>query len=409
MLTFSTESSIQPLQPLQECISPSLQVPPNWTKAASKVRHSQERWLQKALPEAGPAKATITSMTKTPSPTLSAQHPSTLLAIGKASDIDQTTGTRSTQIMAMVHGEAGNLLRLIKPRVEALKWNSQPDTKLRSLNPVAGEDCYWLGSGSAIQQITFGADSDGFTSWLAVLKAESITILRPIYRRVQTPSSISVDAGKRYPPSRLSPNPILSLGNERTGARPYADVSFNPWYIRQFATVDQQGYWSVWNIEGQKRKRTTFEARPGRSGHIQDDSSPGLGFKTHDSADGWGRVLWAGGVSTLILCDRRNLTVFDLKAAPKRLYSPEVVHTRSIDWILDMKRSPANLNHVFVLTTRQIFWLQIGEADEDQGEQIGYAGVKIILSCQHFRNQEDETAKLDLLGENEGTPKSLES
>jgi hypothetical protein len=73
-----------------------------------------------------------------------------------------------------------------------------------------------------------------------------------------------------------------------------------------------------------------------------------------------------------------------------------------------MKRCPVNLNHVFVLTTRQIFWLQISVAGEDQHEQLGYAGAKILLSCQHFRNQEDETAKLDLSGENEGTILSFE-
>ncbi len=346
-------------------------------------------------------------MAKAPHAASSALHFSTLLAVGKATDIDQTTGTRSTQIIAMVHGEAANLLRLVKPRVEALKWDSQHDAKLRSINPTAGEDCYWLGGGGAIQQITFGAGSDSFSSWLAVLKAESITILRPIYRRVQTPSSISNNIGRQYPPSRLSPNPIVSLSNGRNGSRLYADVSFNPWYIRQFAVIDQKGYWSVWDIEGQKRKRTTFEAKPGRSGHIQDDSSPVQGFKSYDSADGWGRVLWAGGVSTLILCDRRNLAIFDLNGAPRRLISPQVVHPKTFDWILDMKRSPADFNYIFVLTTRKILWLQITEAGEDQGEKFDHAGAKILLSCQHFRNHEDETAKLELLGENQGTSISL--
>lgn len=396
------------MQPLQEYIPPSLRVPPNSTKTAARVRQSQERWLRKALPEAGPAKATITSIIKTLNHTSSAQHPSTLFAMGKAADIDKTTVTRSIQIMGMVYGEAGNILRLVKPRVEALKWDSQHDTKLRLLNPVAGEECYWSGSGGAIQQIAFGADGDGSTSWLAVLKAESITILRPVYRRVQIPYSTSIDIGRRYPPSRLNPNPILSLSNERTGARPHANVSFNPWYIRQFAVMDQQGYWSVWDIEGQKRKRTTFEAKPGRSGHIQDDSSPGQGLKSHDNADGWGRVLWAGDVSTLILCDRRHLAVFDLKAAPKRLHSPEILHSKSIDWILDMRRCPVNLNQIFILTTKQVFWLQITEAGENQDGQFGYAGAKILLSCQHFRNYEDETAKLEVLGEDEGIVISLE-
>jgi RNA polymerase I-specific transcription initiation factor RRN6 len=362
-----------------------------------------------ALPEAGPAKASITSMIKAEMSDLSAHRSSSLLAIGRAADIDHMTGTRSIQIMGMVHGEAGNLLRLVKPRIEGLKWDSQHDTKLRSVNPIAGEECYWAGSGGAIQQITFGADGDGSTSWLAVLKEESITILRPVYRRVQTPSLTSIDVNGKVPPSRLNPNPILSLNTEQTSAKSYTDVSFNPWYIRQFAVMDQQGYWSVWDVEGQKRKRTTFKARPGRSGHIQDDLPPGQGYASQDSLDGWGRVLWAGSVSTIIVCNRRSFSVFDLKAAPKRLHSPEIVHPNSIDWILDIKRSPVNLNQIFVLTTKQVFWLEIAEADENRDKQFGCVGAKILLSCQHFRNQEDETAKLELLGEMDGTVISVET
>lgn len=341
-------------------------------------------------------------MTKTADPALSAQHPSNLLAVGKAANMDRMTGTRSIQIMGMVHGEARNILRLVKPRVEALKWDRQHDTNLRSVNPVAGEYCDWSGSGGPIQQIAFGADGDGPTSWLAVLKAESITILRPVYSRVQTLSSISTDYGRRYPPSHLNPNPILSLSSQQTGSRPHAHVSFNPWYVRQFAIMDQQGYWSVWDIEGQKRKRTTFEAKPGRSGHIQDDSSTVQGPKSHHSADGWGQVLWAGSVSTLVLCDRRSFAVFDIKATPKRLHTPEIVRAKSIDWVLDMKRSPVNLNQIFILTTKQVFWLQITEAGENIDEDFGYAGAKILLSCQHFMDFEDEAAKLEVMGENEG-------
>lgn len=342
-------------------------------------------------------------MTKALSPPGFGPYSSTLLAIGRAANLDHMSGTRVIEIMAMVYGEAGNILRLIRPRIEALKWDSSDGAKLRLLNPSSSEDCYWLGDGGPIQHITFAVDSDGFTSWLAVLKAESTTILRPIYRRDLIPSKISVGPGIRYPPSRLSPNPVLRLGNERTGARPHAHVSFNPWYVRQFAIIDQRGYWSVWDIEGQKRKRTTFEAKPGQSGHIQDDLLSDESFKSYHSADGWGRILWAGGFSTLVLCDRRNLAVFDLRAKPKRLYSPEIIHPKSTDWILDVKRSITDLHHIFILTTTRILWLQITEAGEDQDEKYASGGAKILLSCQHFRNQEDETAKLELFSRNEGS------
>jgi RNA polymerase I-specific transcription initiation factor RRN6 len=328
--------------------------------------------------------------------------PSTLFAIGMASDIEHDSGSRKTQIMAIAYGEAGNVLRLIKPRVEALGWDGRRGTKLRSLNPISSENGYWIGDGGPIQSITFASDMNGLSSWLAVLKSECTTILRPTYHQVNAPSTSTIKMGKKYPPSRLNAKLIVAMRMESTGGRPHADVSFNPWYVRQFAVVDKQGHWSVWNIEGQKSKRVTFEATPGRSGHIHDDSLSDLSFKSTCDSDGWGRILWAGSVSTLIVCDRHNLAVFDLKATPKRLYSPPLVRPDSGEWILDVKRDPNNLQHIFVLTTRHVFWLQVTAAGEDHDELSGYVGARILLPVRHFRNDEDDTAKLALFDENDG-------
>jgi RNA polymerase I-specific transcription initiation factor RRN6 len=390
------------LNPLEQCVAPSIQVTPELTTLPSQSNYAQTRWLAKTLPEAGSAKTLISFIQRTESATQNSASSSSLLAIGRASDIDHTSGLRDVQIVAMAHGQAGNILRLIKPRVEALGWDGRHGTKLRSLNPASSEECFWAEDGGSIQHITFAADGDGQTSWLAVLKAEFTTILRPIYRRVQAPSPLIAHSSIRYPASRLSANPILTLKNEKTGARPHVDVSFNPWYIRQFAIFDQQGYWTVWDIEGQKRRRATFEAKPGKSGHIHDDLISDQSFKIYGSADGWGRIMWAGSVSTLVVCDRRSLAVFDLKSAPKRLYSPELVHPNSTDWILDVKRNPNNLHQIFVLTSNQVFWLQINAAGEDRDGLYGYVGARILLSCRHFRNGEDDTAKFELFGEKDG-------
>jgi RNA polymerase I-specific transcription initiation factor RRN6 len=192
------------------------------------------------------------------------------------------------------------------------------------------------------------------------------------------------------------------LQSERTGTRPHADVSFNPWYNQQFAILDEQGNWSIWSIEGLQRKRAKTEASPGKSGHIhdgllQDESLPEL-----RNADGWGRVLWAASLSTIIICQRRHLAIFDLKAHPKRLYSPALVDAKATDWIVDVKRSPLRLDQIFVLTTTQIFWLQVTATDERVNQDDGYAGARILLSCHHFRDEEDETMKLEIMSEYDG-------
>jgi RNA polymerase I-specific transcription initiation factor RRN6 len=200
----------------------------------------------------------------------------------------------------------------------------------------------------------------------------------------------------------LSQNPIVNLKIETTGGRPHADICFNPWYIRQFALVDQRGYWSVWDCEGQKTKRTTYRATVGRSGHIFDDIQRDEAAKLTYKSDGWGQILWVGSVSTLLVADRRHLALFDLKSKPRRLNSPELVPRNSTGCILQVRRSVAELDQVFVLTTSRIFLLKVKSASENFEPGVGDAGAIIILSCPHFRDSEDETVKIELLRNEEG-------
>lgn len=339
---------------------------------------------------------------------MTSRRPLELLANGKATVLSTLSGSKTVEIMAMVHGEAGNILRLIKPRTEALGWDGSYGIRLRSFNPCSSEDCYWLEGGDPIQQITFASDNDGPSSWLAVRKNDSTCIFKPTYHSTPTPSSVSKSLKSRYPLSRLSANPLLILKSDKTGGSPHCDISFNPWYMKQFAVVDEQGQWSVWDIEGLKKKRTTFEAVPEKSGHIHEDLLQKAEPKVLHEAEGWSRVMWAGGVSTLVVCDRHRIVVYDLKATPKLLHSPEIVDPVSTDWILDAKRSPVNLHHIFVLTNTQLFWIYIDAAGEGNDEEEPLAGARVILSSRHFRDAEDGSIRLHLFRESDGVcfPKS---
>ena len=322
---------------------------------------------------------------------------STLMDVGFAVDKEYISAVKKMQISATASGESGNLLRLIRPRIEALGWDNHHGIKLRVLNPASAEECFWLGDGGPIRQIIFAVDTDGLTSWLAVRRAESTTILRPSFRHPAKPSTFPTGFMGAGAQARLFPNPLLSLKIETTGGRPHADVSFNPWYIRQFAIVDQQGYWSIWDIEGQSRKRINFDVIRGKSGHIHDERSLDRDARLTSTPNGWGRVLWAGGVSTLIVCERRSLAVFSLKGQPKRLFCPDIIDLKSAHWILDVKRSKTRLDEIFVLTTSHIFWIQIHAVGEEVRNESETVGAEILLSCRHFRDGHNEMLKLEVL------------
>jgi RNA polymerase I-specific transcription initiation factor RRN6 len=360
----------------------------------------------KAIPEVGPAIGMLALLNRESKRPALHSHRSTLLTVGFATDMDHLSGNRNLQILALPSGGAGNVLRLIKPRVEGLGWEGHNGIKLRVLNPVSSEECFWHGEGGPIEQATFGIDNNRHTSWLAVRRAESTAILRPTFHRVPVTTTVQQDLGATYAPSRLRPNHLLTLKTDQTGGRPHVDVSFNPWYVRQFAIVDEQGHWSIWNIEGQNRKRKTIKAIPGRSGQVHSDSLD-LGSNVTSVADGWCRVLWAGSVSTLLGFERRSFSIFDLKGPPKRLSCPAVINPRSTDWILDVKRSANRLDEIFILTTTEIYWMQIYPLGEDSVDTIDHNGAKILLSCRHFRDGEDNSLKIEVLLEDDGMIRRL--
>jgi RNA polymerase I-specific transcription initiation factor RRN6 len=163
--------------------------------------------------------------------------------------------------------------------------------------------------------------------------------------------------------------------------------------------VDDEGSWSIWDIEGRIRKRSTLELVPGKSGHIYDGYAGDPTLKAPDNADGWHRLLWASNVSTIVLCNRRHIAIFDVKSAPIRLHGTELLDANSTDWILDVKRSALNLSHLFVLTSTRIFWVEINTATEDKD---GGLGVGIILSYRHFWDPNDDTMKLEALNDANG-------
>lgn len=179
----------------------------------------------------------------------------------------------------------------------------------------------------------------------------------------------------------------------------HADVAFNPFYNRQIAVVNQGGGWSIWENEPRHSKARNPKLKMSKCGNLLDDYNPdqSLRIPKYTFADGWHRIFWICNLSTVIACSRTHLALFDITSHPKRLDSTEFMIAKGIEIILDVKRSAKHMNHAFVLTTSRIYWLEINLASEPDKIHMRPAGVRVISSYRHFRNENDDTMRLAIL------------
>jgi RNA polymerase I-specific transcription initiation factor RRN6 len=164
------------------------------------------------------------------------------VALGRAVYVDHKPGYRTDPIIAIPGGEAGHVLRLIRPHVESCAWGKKSSVKLSLLDAASSSIGYWVGNGGPIYQITFAGEYNESSELLAVRQASEITIFRPMYHRQPIPAVVPSGYAKQYPSSRLSVNPVTVLTADKCGSKRHADVSFNPFYSRQFGTVDDRAY-----------------------------------------------------------------------------------------------------------------------------------------------------------------------
>ena len=330
---------------------------------------------------------------------------SELLDFGKAVKTDDKSWDPRTQpIAAVAGGVAGEAVRLIQIHKAQAWWQGHRSVRLDTIGLQNREYGWWQGNGGPVLQLCFAKRKGESSAWLAVRCHGSTTILYPLMHRLPAPASSlrsEYVAKAYYSSSRLEANPIANLPIQRSGGAPHIDVSFNPWYQQQFAVLDQQGHWSIWDIESKDKGRNSWTLTAGVSGHILDQYTQGPEM-VNVEADGWGAILFVGSVSTLVVVGRRILSIFHLKSKPERLVAPELIVAKSSDWILDVKRSPIDDRHMFVVTSSCIFWLQIQSSEDMHDEKASRSGTSILLSWKHFRHQEDISLRLHIVYSTQG-------
>lgn len=329
---------------------------------------------------------------------------SSLLDLGYAVEFgNDDSGNRVVPIAAFASGECGNSISFRRLEEDTLELKHQT-TWMRVPSIGETEATGWLAGGAPVRQICFARTIDEKPTWMAARFPDSTTILRPIYHRDPVPIQIHREKGRVLSNgaynSRLDPNPLVQISNSRTGGFAHADVTFNPWYQRQFAIVDQQGNWTIWDVSGRhRRNKGNWAATCVKSGSLPwFDIGDSLDLDDQPRHDGWVAIEWAGNVKTLIVSDRRCPMLYRLEGDQVWSVSIELGLKIKSEWILDMKRSPLNVSHFFILTTTRIFWLDVTPSPE------GDTGPSLYprLSWRHFRDPEDMTLQLSPLLINEG-------
>lgn len=302
---------------------------------------------------------------------------------------------RERDIVAIPSGQSGNILRLVAPEKERQGWLGDSTIWLEGRALGEGESGYWVGDGAPIQQLCFDQSGE-LSQFLAARFSDKTVFFHPTrnkHRQPATPSRLY-----KLPSSHIDPKPILSLLVKETGGTPHADVAFNPKCQRQFGLIDQKGNWTIWDIESswKKQEGTTeriivYSVSCTTCGHISLLEAE----EEHGARqDGWGRILWIGDVTTILVCDRRRLEVFDVGGSQSTLLeSPSLVSDRSAEWILDVKRNPCNEHRFFVLTSTRLFLMAV-TTSSNKHEEESTPGASILLSWTHFRELEDVSLQL---------------
>ncbi|KAF7714709.1 Uncharacterized protein PECH_007066 [Penicillium ucsense] len=319
----------------------------------------------------------------------------TLLDLGYASyhGVDDTRGRYPVAIAAAVTGECGNTIsfHVVTDEVGELPIE---DAAHRVPSIGQAEITEWSKRGAPIQHICFAKPLEEKSTWMAARLQQGTTIFRPLYRRVPVPMYVSDDDTAFSAPlrnSRLDANPIIEIDQSQTGGFPHADVTFNPWYPRQFAVVDTRGNWSIWEISGrQRRRRATWAVACTKNGALpQMDDKPDSTKTRHD---GWASIEWVADFSTILVSDRRCLMLYRLVDGQVESDLVELGMTRQSEWILDVQRSTQVVSHFFVLTTSRLLWYDIASfSSSAYGTRVP---LRPRVTWLHYRDPEDTTLHL---------------
>ncbi|KAM6530769.1 hypothetical protein FSOLCH5_000264 [Fusarium solani] len=384
-----------------ELYPPSKSSAPEVSSNLWQERRTQRRWLLQSHPEAFVGNSALQELLEENMNRYSKVEGEAvdrpLLSIGQMTNVADSSRVKGALMLAAVTGESGELLRLARIDESKWQWDHNKDTALH-LSVIDPEDpdeeAIWASDGLPISQVKFATSLTRYDAvrWVIVQKQTSTTILQPEYHKVPVgqPPTADLDAQQQRL-SRIDPNPIVTVSHKKTGSNAQVDVAFNPnskGQHPQMAIIDECGYWSVWDVIGNKNTRLALQ----KCGHISEGLLNELPSTTESSAEKHG-ILFVGTAkvdsfwedatqgddddangfasrsSHLLLWNREKYEVIDMASNMVLPQLPILTPLKGKpDSILDVRISPVNQNHIFVLTMQNLFWIDLFAPSREEDE-----------------------------------------
>ncbi|KAM3162664.1 Rrn6p [Lachancea thermotolerans] len=198
---------------------------------------------------------------------------------------------------------------------------------------------------------SFGRSSDT----LAALTENGLTVLRI--------KSIDDHTGK------LAAEAPISLGFSSLEDFPFADVSFNPWDINEFAIIDVKGNWCI----GTRIKRGARESR------LRLSSNKRGTLYDPEELSSWRRLEWGSEYFRLIAVSRGRLVEIDLNNRSQL----EIIQAKSWSSLRDYKRIDEQFS--LITTSKEVIFVNLRSSN-----------IERILSWKHDLNPDDTTLKSEV-------------
>ncbi|MCJ1308338.1 hypothetical protein MMC25_001991 [Agyrium rufum] len=338
-----------------------------------------------------------------------------LLALGRIHEAsDDHKRTRSIDVAACVCGANGEDVRIAMLTSQYFTLEGNPDNSFRTHSFKESEQGFWCGPGDPVRQLCFSAQADRPGALLAVRNQRFLTILQPELKQKYVPPSVFSEArGKaRYAASKVDANCLLSMSAGDLGLSTLADVSFNPWYDQQVAVIDDQGKWTLYELRKEHRKYNVDLIAQSilESSNHSEDSDPSVYNVVAANAkpdkidekddgipisDGWARVLWVSNFTTLLVCNRNAIAIYDFKGGNHTMKSsqPKSVMKVGSGQILDVRRSDSDFSSVFVLSTDKVCLLRVRNS-QGSDEDVANPPAQLELVWRHYRNPFDMSMQI---------------
>lgn len=353
---------------------PSVQAGQETNQVVASLRHTRQvRDLVKAYPEFQPAAAFIPHILRLSERVqeVTACHDTQRGKLFDIGSIPSESDHKPVKVAAFPYGQTGSGLRIVQIQTQKQGWN---DTKKAWIEVpiVHGNEAVWFGHGVPVLQICFAHSTERSDAFLAVRLPTRTLIFRPILRKAPVCAASA---------SRLDSNLVYEIPNSKTGGRQHADITFNPWYPRQFGIIDQAGHWTIWELEG----RTDMTAKCLRKGSVLGE----IANPISPIDGGWAQMLWVHSPTVIVVCNRQKLRLANIESETDETDSIQTDNTRSKrqEWILAITAIPDQPACFAVLTTTNVILYRTA------GRPLR---LRQSLSLRHFRNPDDVTLSLSV-------------